>query len=162
MATRNPSQLSSAALAGGRVVALDYGSTRTGIAISDSARKVAMPRGQFPSIWKELKPKLQALQQEGVTLAVLGLPLNMDGTTGPTATKVASLADLIEKELGLPVLLCDERLTSHQAESAFFEQRDGGRTGRRQTRASKRESVGHIDATAATLLLQTALDILRN
>jgi putative Holliday junction resolvase len=160
MASRKPSELPLAALAGGKIVTIDVGGARMGVAVSNNARTVALPRGIWPAPWAQLKMKLAEEKQAGCTLVVLGLPLNMDGTYGPMATKVTSLADLIEKELALPVLLWDERLTSRQMEAAFFEQRAEGREGRRQTRATKKESVGHTDAGAATLILQGVLDAL--
>jgi putative Holliday junction resolvase len=103
-----------------------------------------------------MKPKLTLEKTANVSGVVLGLPLNMDGTYGPTATVITSLADLIEKEVGLPVLLWDERLTSRQMENAFFETRQG-----RQTRGSKKDSVGLMDAGAAAVILQGVIDRLR-
>jgi putative Holliday junction resolvase len=94
--------------------------------------------------------------ESGAAAVILGEPLNMDGSIGPMATAVRSLADLIEKELNLPVLLWDERLTSRQMENAFFEQREG-----RQSRGSKRDSVGHMDAGAAVVILDGVLGTLR-
>lgn len=152
MVTRNPLELP----AEGRLLALDVGTKRVGVALTDSARRLATVRGVWPRPWAELKVKLAAEAGNGVVGVVLGEPLNMDGTVGPMATAVRSLADLIEKELGLPVLLWDERLTSRQVEGAFFEQRQG-----RETRGSKKESVGQIDAGAAALILQGVVDRLR-
>ena len=148
--TRNPRELPAA----GRLLALDLGAKRVGVALSDSNRSVALSRGEWPRVWAELKQKIVA--ESNITAVVLGLPLDMAGTHGPSATAATSVADLIEKELKLPVLLWDERLTSRQAENAFFEQRTG-----RQTRASKRDSVGHVDSGAAVIMLQGVLDNLR-
>ncbi|RYG60702.1 MAG: Holliday junction resolvase RuvX [Alphaproteobacteria bacterium] len=153
MATRNPLELPET----GKLLALDVGGKRVGVAVCDSGRRVATARGVWPRPWGELKPKVALEKTAGVVAVVLGLPLNMDGTVGPTATAVYSLADLIEKELGLPVLLWDERMTSRQVESAYFEQRQG-----RQTRGSKKDSVGSIDAGAAAVILQGVIDRLRH
>lgn len=150
MPTRNPSNLPPS----GRLLALDVGAKRVGAAVSDSARTTALPKGVWPRPWAELKILITQTAPAGV---VLGEPLNMDGTTGPMATAAASLADLIEKELQIPTLLWDERLTSRQSEQAFFENRTG-----RQTRASKRESTGNVDAGAATLILQSVLSALKS
>ncbi len=159
MASRNPKWHDISALpAQGRLLALDVGTKRVGVAISDSARTVALGRGQWPRLWKDLKAQISA---SGAAAVVLGLPLHMSGDHGPEAQGVQDLAALIEAELHLPVLLWDERLTSRAAESAFFEQRDSGRDGRRQTRASKADSTGHIDSAAAILILQGVLDRLR-
>jgi putative Holliday junction resolvase len=159
MNARNPKWHNIAALPPqGRILALDIGAKRVGVAISDTARTVALSRGQWPRAWKELKAEIIASSAVAV---VLGLPLHMSGDHGPEAQGVQDLATLIEAELGLPVVLWDERLTSRAAEAAFFEQRDDGRAGRRQTRASKADSVGHVDTGAAVLILQGVLDRLR-
>lgn len=152
MATRNPLELP----ASGRLLALDVGGKRVGVALCDSGRRLGTVRGVWSRPWAELKMKIAAEKANGIVAVVLGYPLNMDGSVGPGATAVSSLADLIEKELGLPVLIWDERLTSRQVESAFFEQRQG-----RETRGSKRDSVGSIDAGAAVVILQGVLDSLR-
>jgi putative Holliday junction resolvase len=78
---------------------------------------------------------------------VLGYPLNMDGTTGFKAKEVDAFAARLRAELGLPVHLVDETLTSHEAESTIAKGR------RREIRAS-----GIVDSRAATLILQDYLD----
>jgi putative Holliday junction resolvase len=140
----------------GKVLGLDVGAKRVGVAVSDSSQTTALPARPLPRVWKELKVALVALQPVGV---VLGEPKHMSGESGKEVQSITDLAALIAKELNLPVALMDERLTSHAAEAAFFEQRIEGS---RQTRASKAESVGQIDSAAATLLLQTWLDARRN
>lgn len=152
MVTRNPLELPES----GKLLALDAGGKRVGVATCDSGRRLATVRGVWPRPWGELKTKLVVEKAAGIVGVVLGFPLNMDGSVGPSATAALSLADLIEKEVGLPVLLWDERLTSRQVESAYFEQREG-----RQTRGSKKDSVGSIDAGAAAVILQGVLDRLR-
>lgn len=152
MVTRNPLDLPKT----GRLLALDVGEKRVGVAVSDSARKVALSRGNWRRPWGELRQQvLLERQQNGVSAVVLGFPLNMDGSAGPMADAVQSLASLIEKELELPVLLWDERLSSRQAEAAFFEQREG-----RNKAGSKKESVGKMDAGAAVIVLQGVLTAL--
>jgi len=140
----------------GRVLGLDIGTKRVGVALSDSAQTTALPKTPLPRRWPELKAGICALAPAGV---VLGAPHHMSGEAGKEVQSVADLAALIATELHLPVALMDERLTSHAAEAAFFEQRIAGS---RQTRASKAASVGQIDSAAATLLLQTWLEARRN
>ncbi|MCA3244086.1 MAG: Holliday junction resolvase RuvX [Alphaproteobacteria bacterium] len=140
----------------GRVLGLDVGAKRVGVALSDSAQTTALPKTPLPRRWQELKAGIVALAPAGV---VLGEPRHMSGAAGKEVQSVADLAALIAKELNLPVALMDERLTSHAAEAAFFEQRLAGS---RQTRASKAESVGQVDSAAAALLLQTWLEARRN
>lgn len=159
MATRNPFELPPA----GRLLGVDSGSTRVGLAVSDTPRRTAVAIGSHPrKPWSSLKDVVIQWKTQGVTAVVVGLPLNMDGSEGPSCNAARSLADVIEKECALPVLLWDERLTSQQAEAAFFQQRTQGRGGQRQTRASKAASVGHVDAPAATLMLQGALNALHS
>ena len=149
MVTRNPFDLP----VSGILLALDLGDRRVGVATCDSSRRVALAKGIWPRPWAELK---HMISDSKCAAVVLGNPLNMDGSVGPRATASASLADLIEKELGLPVLLWDERLTSRQMESAFFEQRTG-----RQTRASKKAvKQQNLDSVAASLILQSALALI--
>lgn len=140
----------------GRLLGLDVGTKRVGVAVSDSAQSTALSKGTWPRVWKELKAKIVEAQGVGV---VLGEPLHMSGERGTEVQSITDLAKLIEAELGLPVALMDERLTSHAAEAAFFEQRVQGS---RQTRASKADSVGEVDSAAAVLLLQTWLDARKN
>jgi putative holliday junction resolvase len=134
----------------GRWLGLDVGEKRVGVAVSDSMGLVATGVGTAARAqeidWADWK-------QRGIVAVVVGLPLNMDGSSGPSASRAHSVADWIMKEQGLPVRLWDERLTSRQAETSFFEQRTG-----RQTRASKKDSVGKVDVAAAVLILQGALD----
>lgn len=153
MIIRNPAELPK-----GRLLAVDGGEKRVGLAVSDSAQRLATVAGAVArKPWAGVKTAIMEWKSQGIVGVVVGLPLNMDGTEGPACVAARSLADLIDKETALPVLLWDERLTSHQAERAFFEQRQG-----RQTRGSKRDSVGHVDSPAAALLLQSVLDVLRD
>lgn len=157
MPTRNPAAFAASLPTPGKLLGLDVGQKRIGLASSTSTRTLATSAGVLERTpWKALAPVLAA-KAAGYAGFVVGYPLNMDGTAGPMAQSVTDFATLLEKETGLPVLLFDERLSSVQAENAFFEQRE---TGSRQTRASKKASVGHIDSGAAVVVLQAALDAL--
>jgi putative holliday junction resolvase len=140
----------------GRILGLDIGTKRVGVAVSNAAQPTALAKGTWARPWVQLKANIAASGAVGV---VLGEPLHMSGEKGTGAQSVADLAALITAELKLPTALMDERLTSHAAEAAFFEQRVPGS---RQTRASKKESIGEVDAAAAVLLLQTWLDARKN
>jgi putative Holliday junction resolvase len=140
----------------GRVLGLDVGVKRVGAAVSDSAQGTALSKAIWPREWKQLKNLIVGAQAVGV---VLGEPKHMSGEAGERAQSVTDLAKLIEAELQLPVALMDERLTSVQAQNAFFEQREAGS---RQTRASSRDAAQSLDASAAVLLLQAWLDVRRN
>lgn len=159
MLTRNPLDLP----ATGRIAAFDYGTRSVGVALSTSDQKSCasaaplLPQGGFEGVLNAFK----AAYGSAVVAAVVGLPLNMDGSVGKSADAARSFAGVVAKVLGVPVLLWDERLTSKQSEAAFFEQRPDGREGRRQTRASKKDSGGRTDSGAAVLILQSALDARR-
>ncbi|HEX2859475.1 MAG TPA: Holliday junction resolvase RuvX [Alphaproteobacteria bacterium] len=151
MLTRNPADLP----AQGRIAAFDYGTRTVGVALSTSDQKSCasaaplQPQGGFEGVLNAFK----AAYGSAIVGAVVGLPLNMDGTVGKSADAARSFAGVVAKVLGVPVLLWDERLTSRQSEAAFFEQREG-----RQTRGSKKASGGKTDSGAAVLILQSALD----
>jgi putative holliday junction resolvase len=132
-----------------RVLAVDPGSKRVGIAVSDPTGTIAQA---LPTVAAEphdtLPLRLAAIAKEKeVARIVVGLPRRMDGTYGPEAKAARELAASLRDASGLPVELIDERLTTAAAERAMI---SGGvkRAKRRQT----------IDGVAATLMLQLHLD----
>ena len=137
----------------GRLLALDWGEKRIGVAISDPEQRHAHPlttltrrRGRrFPL--KQLKSCLDEQAPVGV---VFSLPLEASGDEGPTARRVRDEGGLLEEKTGLPVIFFDERMTTARALSAI---RDlaGSTVGRK----------GDVDQLAATVLLQTYLDTCR-
>src|SRR5947209_16231279 len=105
-----------------RVMALDYGTRRTGVAVCDeleiTVRPVETIRGQNR---QEALERAAALSQElGATQIVIGLPLNMDGTEGPAGKRTREFADMLGKMIEIPIELYDERLTSHEAEQTML------------------------------------------
>lgn len=135
-----------------RIVALDVGDRRIGIAISDETRLIAIPHSVYERVG--YKPDTLHMQRIAVELDVeafiIGLPLNMDGSVGFQAEKTRAFADKL-MEAGLTVRYWDERLTTVSANSALLE---GGM--RREQRKK------NIDKVAAALLLQSYLDRERN
>ena len=134
----------------GRVLGVDYGEARTGLAISDTTRFLANGIGnvQGGGLEKTAERVLEAAREHGAVAVVLGLPVNMNGTEGPKATRIRELAALIEREL--PVYLMDERMTTMSAARYLNET---------NTRGKKRKGV--IDTLSAQIILQNALDRLR-
>ena len=120
----------------GKLLAVDVGSKTLGLAMSNSDRTIASPMHTIKRTkWSQDKTVLHdLLQAENIAAVIVGLPLQMDGTVGPTAQAAKAFAENVENELNFPTLLWDERLTTVAAESAMFEQRTG-----RQTRASKKD-----------------------
>ena len=131
-----------------RVMALDYGDARTGVAISDE-RGILCGETLVIVEWDEsrLVQRVAALARErGCGLIVLGLPLNMDGTEGARAAKCRALADMLSGAGAPEVLLRDERRTSVEAHNIL---RANGK------REKKHRS--SVDAVAAQLILETYL-----
>jgi putative Holliday junction resolvase len=137
----------------GRLLAVDWGERRIGLALSDESRTLAQPLTtltrrlgkRFP-----MREFLALLEQHAVTGIVVGLPLDQDGEEGDSATAARILAADIARRSGRPVELWDERLTTSRALQTVREM--GG-----STRGRKED----VDALAATLLLQHYLDAKR-
>jgi putative holliday junction resolvase len=132
-----------------RVLAVDPGSKRVGVAVSDPSGTIAQALTTVPAAPAEtLAERLAGIAQEQEAgRIVVGLPRRLDGSEGPEAKSARSLAEELRRTARLPVELVDERLTTAQAERAMI---DAG-----TRRARRRES---IDQVAATLLLQSHLD----
>ena len=135
-----------------RVLAVDPGRRRVGVAVSDPTGTVATPLGFVPAEpLASLPQRLIALAREREAEAlVVGLPRRLDGSEGPEARAARGLASQLRKLSGLPVTLVDERLTSVAAERALLA------TGERRARRRQLS-----DQVAAALLLQQHLDARR-
>jgi putative Holliday junction resolvase len=132
-----------------RVLGMDHGTKRIGLAMSDPSRIIASPKGFYDTHpRKRLRKRLEKLfLEEQIGQLVIGIPYQMDGTVGPQAEKVEEFIAWLESWCTLPIAVIDERLTSVIAERALIE---GGV--RRAERKQKR------DAVAAAVLLQDWLD----
>lgn len=132
----------------GRVLGLDVGDVRIGIAVSDETRLIATPHSVYTRVgWGPDSRYIQKLYQElHCDLAVSGLPRNMDGSVGFQAEKVMALMDRVQA-LGIPVVYQDERLSTVAAHSALIE---GG--------MKREERKGTVDKVAAAVILQQYLD----
>jgi len=131
-----------------RCLGIDYGTRRIGLSYGDEIG-VATPLSAITDATAEKRwaALVAVVRARKATDLVLGYPLNMDDSAGPKAKEMEALAERLRVELGLPVHLVDERLTSYEAESTIEKAR------RRGVRAS-----GLIDSRAATILLQDFLD----
>ena len=132
----------------GRLLALDWGARRVGIAVSDESRLSVRPlpylqRGSWKKLLREISLLREQFDARGV---VLGLPLRLDGTEGAAAAEVRRIARNLELSLGVPVFLQDERLTSRAAEEAL-----------RASGVSRQELKEHVDSAAAVLILRDHL-----
>jgi putative Holliday junction resolvase len=130
-----------------RILGIDHGDRRFGVAISDAGGTFASPREVVEgeeALWRALE---RLIAEEAVERIVLGLPLNMDGSLGPRARKVLAFKERLERRLRLPVDTWDERLSSFQAENLL---RAAGVRGRSRAR--------RVDKVAAQIVLQSYLD----
>lgn len=132
-----------------KLVGLDYGKARIGVAISDDLGMMAHPRQTVPAHPPEEALRLLAefARKEKAEAFVLGLPLNMDGTEGPAAEGVRAFGKKLETVAELPVRFWDERLTTVTAQEMLH---SAGRN------AKKGRAV--IDQVAAQVILQSYMD----
>ncbi|MBW2267602.1 MAG: Holliday junction resolvase RuvX [Deltaproteobacteria bacterium] len=133
----------------GPVLALDYGTKRIGLAVSDSEGEFAFPVGELQrrNPKRDLEELAQLVRERGIVEIVVGLPLHLDGRAGAEAEAARDFAASVGSATGLPVELLDERWTSREAERALRES---------QPRRRKRERA-RLDAAAAAILLRTFL-----
>ena len=136
-----------------RVMALDFGSKAIGVALADEMQLTARPlttlrRNQLK--FAEVLERITALVIEyGVGTLVIGLPLNMDGTRGPAASRVESFVAQLKQHISIPIVMMDERLTSFGAEQLL-----------RELGIGERERRAKSDEYAALLILRDYLDLL--
>lgn len=131
----------------GRIMGLDIGSVRTGVAVADELGIMASPVGFVARGARDREELRGLIARYGITRLVVGLPAGMSGREGPQAADVRSYAEALAGDLELPLTYWDERLTSAMAERALIA---GG------TRRAKRRE--QIDAVAAAIMLQNYLD----
>ncbi|MGH9790789.1 MAG: Holliday junction resolvase RuvX [Candidatus Acidiferrales bacterium] len=131
-----------------RVLAVDYGRRRIGLAISDEMGLTARPLATLTRTNRrnDLRRLREIARENSVGRILVGHPLNLDGTAGEMAGEAARFAERVRKELGLPVELADERLSTWEAE-----QMHGARPRRRQREVP-------VDAVAAAVILRDYLE----
>ncbi len=134
-----------------RILAIDHGTKRMGIAISDELKTIAQPVEFIPAEpFVEFLARLKILlRDKEVDLILVGMPRNMDGSYGPAALKVQDFVAALRGAVTVPLKMWDERLTSVQANRFLIEA--GVRRDQRK---------GKVDKTAAAILLQSYLDSL--
>lgn len=136
-----------------RVLAVDLGSKRIGLAISDTGAKLAFPAGVLES--RGRKRNLAALKalirEREIERAVVGVPLHMSGRRGPEAESAIRFAGELARASGIPVETLDERWTSVEAERILRSTEAGSR--------AVKQRAGAVDEMAAAILLQTYLEL---
>jgi putative holliday junction resolvase len=134
-----------------RILALDHGTVRIGVALSDELKMFASPLEFIPAEPPGgVMERLQRLVSErNVELIVIGMPRNMDGSYGPAAQKVREFVEQLRGAVKVPLVTWDERLSSVQAHRML-----------RQAGHKAKQQKGRVDASAAAILLQSYLDSL--
>ena len=138
----------------GRILGVDFGDTRTGLAVSDASRFLASGIGYVSpgGIVKTADKVAEVAREQKVSAIVVGLPKNMDGSEGFRAERCREFAALLRERLtDIPVAMMDERMTTMSASRYLNET---------NTRGQKRKGV--IDTLSAQIILQNALDRLKN
>lgn len=132
-----------------RILALDHGTKRVGVAVSDEMYIIAQPLEYIPPepFAAFLTRLQQIISEKEIGQILVGMPRNMDGSFGPAALKVQAFVAALKDAVTIPIKLWDERLTSTQAQRFLIQ---GGV--RRDQRKEK------VDKTAAAILLQSYLD----
>ncbi|HVY71196.1 MAG TPA: Holliday junction resolvase RuvX [Verrucomicrobiae bacterium] len=132
-----------------RILALDHGTKRVGVAVSDETQMIAQPLEYVPAEpFADFLTRLrQILEEKQVELILIGMPRNMDGSYGPAALKVQEFIAALKNAVTTPIKTWDERLTSAQA-NRFLIQGNVRRSDRKEK----------VDKAAAAILLQSFLD----
>lgn len=132
-----------------KVLGIDFGDRRTGVAISDDSRVIAFPRETLscPLIEQAAAAVARLAEAEQVAEIIVGYPFNMNGTQGPRTVRTETFLAELAKRTAIPLKKWDERLSTKIAESVLIE------TG---TRRDKRRGV--VDQLAAQVILQSYLD----
>jgi putative Holliday junction resolvase len=132
-----------------RILALDHGTKRIGVAVSDEMKMIVTPLEYIPAEpFAGFLSRLKEINREKeVELVIIGMPRNMDGSYGPAALKVQEFVAVLKDALTIPIKTLDERLTTVQAQKFLIQ----GNV-RRDKRKEK------VDKTAAAILLQSYLD----
>lgn len=145
-------ELGQIAASKGKILGVDFGDTRTGLAICDPSRILASGIGYISpgGIEKTADAVAEVAREQGASAVVVGLPVNMDGSEGARAARCRKFAHLLEERLSLPVAMFDERMTTMTAARYLNET---------NTRGKKRKTV--IDTLSAQIILQNCLDRLK-
>lgn len=137
----------------GKILSVDFGDTRTGLAVSDISRLLASGIGYVSpgGIEKTADAVAEVAREQRVAAIVVGLPVNMDGSDGSRAARCRKFASMLSERLeGIPVAMFDERMTTMTASRYLNET---------NTRGKKRKTV--IDTLSAQIILQNCLDRLK-
>ena len=143
----------------GKILGLDYGRVRIGLALAESLQGMAEPFGTLHRINRneDMRRLREFVRDHGVKLVVVGLPLRLDGSRGEMAEETERFARRMRKQIGVSVEMADERLTSWQAERVLEE--EFGRKSKHAEGTSKKKGAEKFtaDSVAATIVLREYL-----
>ncbi len=145
------------------ILGVDYGRARIGLALADSETRMAQPLSTMERVNRneDMRRLRELAREHGVKQIVVGLPLRLDGTRGEMAEEAERFAERVRKQIGVPVEMVDERLTSWEAERLLEEVQGrfihdeklaGGR------KPKKTQAMMSVDAVAAAVILKEYLD----
>jgi putative pre-16S rRNA nuclease len=145
----------------GSILAVDYGRARIGLAIAEAEAQLAQPLVTLERVNRneDMRRLRELAREHGVRQIVVGLPLRLDGTRGEMAEEATRFAARLRKQLGLPVDMLDERLTSWEAERLLEEQ--SGRIlhdAKTQAKGGNKPVRASVDAVAAAVILKEYLE----
>jgi putative holliday junction resolvase len=144
------------------ILGIDYGRARIGLALADARAALPRPLDTLQRVNRneDMRRLREIVKEHGIAQIVVGLPLRLDGTRGEMAEEAARFGERVRKQLGIPVEMVDERLTSWEAERLLEEQ--SGRSIRDVSRGAhtkrKTPAKASIDALAAAVILKEYLE----
>jgi putative Holliday junction resolvase len=145
------------------ILAVDYGRARIGLALADAETRMPQPLSTLERVNRneDMRRLRELAREHGVKQIVVGLPLRLDGSRGEMAEEVERFAQRVRKQIGVPVELVDERLTSWEAERLMEEIqgrfiRDEKPVGGKKSKNTEAKMT--VDAVAAALILKEYLD----
>jgi putative Holliday junction resolvase len=130
-----------------RYLAIDYGTKRTGLAVCDPSETIVSPLTVIEGRKNLIGKILEIITCENIEAIVFGLPLNMDGTTGPQAKRATQFAKELETRINVPIYFQDERLSSFGAEEKLA-----------PAEFTRKKKARRLDAIAAAQILEAFLE----
>ena len=156
-------QRTKAGITTGSILAVDYGRARIGLAIAETEARLPRPLLTLERVNRneDMRRLRELAREHGVRQIVVGLPLRLDGTRGEMAEEATRFAARLRKQLGVPVDMLDERLTSWEAERLLEEQ--SGRVmhdAKTHAKGGNKPARASVDAVAAAVILKEYLELL--
>jgi putative holliday junction resolvase len=145
------------------ILAVDYGRSRIGLALADSETRMAQPLSTLERVNRneDMRRLRELAREHGVKQIIVGLPLRLDGSRGEMAEEAERFAQRVRKQIGVPVEMVDERLTSWEAERLLEEVQGRFIHDEKLSGSKKPKKVQprmSVDAVAASVILKEYLD----